>query len=672
MLVYALWEFSKFDRKDAREEIVYHFRICAPNLRVHPESLRLAEMATPAFFAEISKYVQRNFFPGEAANLTKDDAMCFDFGMWVAERILQDDQWWHNSTAMRQNLNDNFALTPARPGVAPVKTQLRQGLDRLQRVKEGVQVASLPEARRIISKSRPAGVHMIQAHLQEIAQKMHMEGHTYRQWIQEGKKTLELLAREKELEVLEVVHMLGWTWSPAIIARRYQLDPEVSSALPGILAKVTLAEIMALFIAFGVDEFANGPVRLFELLLGGETDVNAFLTFKAICNNHYPALQEMMRLCSRRESRREIDQAIRTREDALNQWVFSTLVHISGIFEEGKRTPAGFFFPSVLATIMNLEVPDLMTCVGETLLPIFGAVMVYRYPDFPVALAAKADRINLLTAIQGSEEASLTRRFRGQIPVMAYCTLKSPEQLEYNYHQMIGARADRSRTMGKEVGTVEWSHGPSDSRTGKALFIQWKPQEMTNLIQEYETRVGQKVRRGVKFTNYRLTAPTDLSQQTLRTMRPKHGMMENLVDSCKFGHPVINSELSFQFWQQHRQSHTLFLVLNDRLAKVGFPRSDPSLIPGTALTLPQLIDISRRPHPITKLPAAALVLLESYGRERVGEWIQRALDQKATAAVNPEKAAKAPVHPETGAQIPEPKAPSLPPPPHARSKDTCH
>ena len=41
MLVYALWEFSKFERRDAREEIIYHFRICAPNLRVHPESLRL-------------------------------------------------------------------------------------------------------------------------------------------------------------------------------------------------------------------------------------------------------------------------------------------------------------------------------------------------------------------------------------------------------------------------------------------------------------------------------------------------------------------------------------------------------------------------------------------------------------------------------------------------------
>ena len=35
---------------------------------------------------------------------------------------------------------------------------------------------------------------------------------------------------------------------------------------------------------------------------------------------------------------------------------------------------------------------------------------------------------------------------------------------------MIGARADRSRTLGKEVGTVEWSHGASDPKNGRA----WK------------------------------------------------------------------------------------------------------------------------------------------------------------------------------------------------------
>ena len=558
---------------------------------------------------------------------------------------------------MRQNLNDNFALTPARSGVPPVKTQIRQGLEKLQRVKEGVQVASLPEARKVAAKTKPAGIQMIRAHLQEVAHKMHQEGHTYRQWLQAGKKTLELLARERELEVLEIVHMLGWTWSPRIIARVYRLDPEVSSALPGILAKLTLAEILALFVAFGSEDFAAGPVRLFELLLGGETDINAFLTFKAVCNNHYPALKEMMRLCSRSERKGDIDQAIRTREDALNQWVFSTLVHISGIFEEGKRTPAGFFFPSVLATLLNLEVPDLMTCVGETLLPIFGAVMVYRYPDFPVALAARAGRVNLLTAIQGSEEVNLTQRFQCQIPVMAYCTLKSPEQTEYNYHQMIGARADRSRTLGKEVGTVEWSHGPSDPKTGKALYIPWKPQEMVALIQEYEDRVQQNVRRGGKFTHYKLTAPTDLSQQTLRTMRPKHGMMENLVDSCKFGHPVVGQELSFQYWLQHRQSHTIFLVLNNRFVKVAFPKVDSLVIPDSTLTLPWLAAISRRPDSIIKLPATMLSLLEGYGHEKLGEWVQRALDRKATTSTAPKPTEEITENQETVTKKPEDEPP---------------
>ena len=341
----------------------------------------------------------------------------------------------------------------------------------------------------------------------------------------------------------------------------------------------------------------------------------------------------MMRLCSRSERKTDIDQAIRTREDALNQWVFSTLVHISGIFEEGKRTPAGFFFPSVLATLLNLEVPDLMTCVGETLLPIFGAVMVYRYPDFPVALAARAGRVNLLTAIQGSEEVNLAQRFQCQIPVMAYCTLKSPEQAEYNYHQMIGARADRSRTLGKEVGTVEWSHGPSDPKTGKAFVYSMETTGNGGIdSRSMRTRVQQNVRRGGKFTHYKLTAPTDLSQQTLRTMRPKHGMLENLVDSCKFGHPVVGQELSFQYWLQHRQSHTIFLVLNNRFVKVAFPKVDSLVIPDSTLTLPWLAAISRRPDSIIKLPATMLSLLEGYGHEKLGEWVQRALNRKATTS----------------------------------------
>ena len=70
-------------------------------------------------------------------------------------------------------------------------------------------------------------------------------------------------------------------------------------------------------------------------------------------------------------------------------------------------------------------------------------------------LAAKAGRTNLLTAIQDEAEVPLSQRFTRQVPVMAFCALKNPDQTAYEYHQMIGARADRSRTLGKEVRTVE-------------------------------------------------------------------------------------------------------------------------------------------------------------------------------------------------------------------------
>ena len=59
MLFYALRKLrlSKIERKEVKQERIYHFRICAPNLRGHPDSLRLPEMANPAFFTEVSKFI---------------------------------------------------------------------------------------------------------------------------------------------------------------------------------------------------------------------------------------------------------------------------------------------------------------------------------------------------------------------------------------------------------------------------------------------------------------------------------------------------------------------------------------------------------------------------------------------------------------------------------------
>ena len=133
MLVYALWELSRIKKKD-KEETQYHYRICAPNLRVHPDSMRLPELANAAFFAEISKFLQKNFFSSWAANLTVDDAMCFDFGMWVAERINSKDLLWNLPVMARQMLDDNFALTPAvAPGEKDAPNHPREGAGGIQR-----------------------------------------------------------------------------------------------------------------------------------------------------------------------------------------------------------------------------------------------------------------------------------------------------------------------------------------------------------------------------------------------------------------------------------------------------------------------------------------------------------------------------------------------------------
>ena len=163
----------------------------------------------------------------------------------------QDKQWGVASTNMHQNLDDNFALTPARTSVTPMKEQVEIGTHKLQRVVEDVEVPALPEARRLSAIERAIGIQMNKTHLQEVAQKMHQDGQTYKQWALAGRKTLGQLAREKELETLQLKHLLEWTRSPAIIAKTNQLDPEVGKPLPGIPYQVTLAEVLALFEAFG-------------------------------------------------------------------------------------------------------------------------------------------------------------------------------------------------------------------------------------------------------------------------------------------------------------------------------------------------------------------------------------------------------------------------------------
>ena len=269
-----------------------------------------------------------------------------------------------------------------------MREQIKRNTEKLQRVIEDVEVPPLPEARRLWTKERPVGVQIIKTHVREFAQRMHMDGQSYRQWIQAGKQTLSQLARKKKLETLELVHMMAWTWSPVVITRTHQLDLEVEKALLGILEQVTLAEIVALFVAFRQEEFVAGPVRLFDLLLGSKTETDSFLTFRAICSNQYPAIQEMIKLCSKPEDRRKIEEAKSSREDSFNQWVFYTLIRISEIFEEGRATHPGFFFPSFLATLMNLEVPELLACVGETLIPIFGGSDGLPIPRFSCGLSS--------------------------------------------------------------------------------------------------------------------------------------------------------------------------------------------------------------------------------------------------------------------------------------------
>ena len=76
--------------------------------------------AAAAFFSEISKFLQKNIFPGMAANLTVDDPMCFDFGMWIAERVLSQgpavEYTYPGTAAVGRQLRPDSSSTRGREG----------------------------------------------------------------------------------------------------------------------------------------------------------------------------------------------------------------------------------------------------------------------------------------------------------------------------------------------------------------------------------------------------------------------------------------------------------------------------------------------------------------------------------------------------------------------------
>ena len=154
---------------------------------------------------------------------------------------------------------------------------------------------------------------------------------------------------------------------------------------------------------------------------------------------------------------------------------------------------------------------------------------------------------------------------------------------------------------------------------------------MQELLQDFERRTKRTTRQGQRFNKYRLTVPTDLTQQTLRTMRPKHSMREDLVENCQFGRPVIQGEATFQLWTEARQEHTRRLVRQgtEKWTQVPYNLLDGHFLPQSDVSVVEVEAASRGPRAITKLSHRLIGLLQSYGTNKVDEWIRREIERKA-------------------------------------------
>ena len=85
----------------------------------------------------------------------------------------------------------------------------------------------------------------------------------------------------------------------------------------------------------------------------------------------------------------QLKKRLELNTESLLAWIYSKWVNVAWIMHPLDESPAvnrepnqqpGFLFPSQIATLMPVETEDLRTLIAPIVWPIFGAVMVLRYP----------------------------------------------------------------------------------------------------------------------------------------------------------------------------------------------------------------------------------------------------------------------------------------------------
>ena len=279
----------------------------APNLQIDQGTLRPADVSVPAYLAGLSKLLL-GVTKRENFQLTTDDAMCWDYGTNMADKLAEASRSGQippeaaqagrtvSATEMARlygagwfEVRDNLTNDTTSRAAGRLETDMEDLTSKTIGIAwRRLPTRTLPEMLLPPTDDYPDPTSMslltIVLCLQEAADRgWHEE--TYYSWRWEVGYTLESFCQQHSLDWNAFLFMIAPTWGTTVLAAEVGLTAEQAARYDAVMKRVTLIEVVSYLAVAGVTGFKRGPVRFLQFLLGEGDDIRQLFTYLVHARN---------------------------------------------------------------------------------------------------------------------------------------------------------------------------------------------------------------------------------------------------------------------------------------------------------------------------------------------------------------------------------------------------
>ena len=395
-----------------------HFYIVAPNLRINVTTWRPCEASYPAFLADISKAIQG--YTGYEGNsqIIVDEATAYDYGMQMSIRSLDENgvrKVFDPNESERKHLIDNLWFERRDQSTLDEKThdpKFHKELLALFKETEMIKaertnttvfpIAAIATDAKLDMASLTLTLLMVMT--RGLARQNEAEpNHTYQTWHKALRETLNQVALRREIPFPVFLYNISPFWLPSLVQAEFNLDDQQRRLYVEAMQKTTISEILAYSMAIGMHAVYRGPSGILQKLIfdKGHLPLFSYLVYAQNQKNWLQAILGALDPAGPLRLKKRLELNI----EAILTWIYSTWVNVAGIMHPLDENPAinrepnhlpGFLFPSQMATLMLVETEDLIPLIAPIVWPIFGAVMVLRYPTQVLRMAANTPTFSTL------------------------------------------------------------------------------------------------------------------------------------------------------------------------------------------------------------------------------------------------------------------------------------